>query len=294
MDVGDVGDVVDVADLADGWEWDDTLFAGCAPHYTRGRLPYAPGLGDTLAGVLGLDGRARLIDVGCGPGTVALALAPWCGEIVGVDPDGGMIAEAERVCAERALEAKARWVRARAEELPVGLGAFDVAVFAQSFHWTDRDLVAATVKGMLRTGGSLVHVSDLKADGARVAAAEGLPHPAVPHAAIGELVRERLGPVRRAGRGVLPRGTPGGEAEILARAGFRGPRRLVVPGAPPLVRTADDVVAGVFSMSFSAPHLFGPHLAAFEADLRRLLRRASPADRFSELPPDTEVFVWGA
>ncbi len=79
-----------------GWEWDETLFSGTAAYYQRGRLPYAPGLAQTLADVLRLDGRGRLIDVGCGPGTLALGLAPFFSEVVGVDPDSGMIAEARR------------------------------------------------------------------------------------------------------------------------------------------------------------------------------------------------------
>ncbi|MEW1719306.1 methyltransferase domain-containing protein [Streptomyces sp. NPDC093109] len=271
------------------WEWDDTLFAGTAPYYRRGRLPYAPGLADVLAEVLRLDGRGRLIDVGCGPGTLALSLAHLFGETVGVDPDSGMIAEATREAAERGVTGKARWVRARAEELPAGLGTFTVAAFGQSFHWMDRDLVAATTRDMLRPGGALVHIADLKTETRTV---DGLPRPAAPYAAIEKLVGQYLGPVRRAGRGVLPQGTPGGEAAVLARAGFTGPERHVVPGGQPLERTADDVVAGVFSMSFSAPHLFGPRGAAFEADLRRLLREVSPSGRFSERGPSTEVFVW--
>ncbi|QPP10818.1 class I SAM-dependent methyltransferase [Streptomyces bathyalis] len=265
------------------------LFSGTAAYYRRGRLPYAPGLADVLAEVLGLDGRGRLLDVGCGPGTVALILAHRFGEIVGVDPDEGMIAEAAREAAERGVSAKTRWVRARAEELPAGLGTFSVATFAQSFHWMDRDAVAATVKGMLRPGGALVHVSDLKAETRSV---EGLPYPAVPETAIGELVRDHLGPVRRAGRALLPHGTAGNEAAVFTRTGFAGPERHVVPGGQALERTSDDVVAGVFSMSFSAPHLFGTRRDEFEADLRRLLRAVSPADRFSERQPSTEVFVW--
>ncbi|MFJ8591791.1 class I SAM-dependent methyltransferase [Streptomyces sp. NPDC093598] len=272
-----------------GWEWDDTLFSGTAAHYARGRLPYAPGLADALAEALRLDGRGRLIDVGCGPGTVALGLAHLFGEIVGVDPDSGMIAEAGRGAAERGVAGKSRWVRARAETLPAGLGTFTVASFAQSFHWMDRDLVAATVRGMLRPGGALLHIADLKTE---PRTADGLPHPPVPYAAVDELVKRYLGPVRRAGRGVLPHGTPGGEAEVFVRAGFAGPRRLVVPGGQALERTCDDVVDGVFSMSFSAPHLFGEGRADFEADLRRSLREASPSGRFSERGPSTEVFVW--
>ncbi|MGJ6966321.1 class I SAM-dependent methyltransferase [Streptosporangium sp. G11] len=271
------------------WEWDDTLFSGTAAHYRRGRLPYAPGLADVLAEVLRLDGRGRLIDVGCGPGTLALGLAHLFGEVVGVDPDSGMISEAGRGAAEAGVAGKTRWVRARAEDLPAGLGTFTVATFGQSFHWMDRDLVAATTRDMLRPGGALAHISDVKTETRTV---EGLPHPAAPYAAMEELVRRYLGPVRRAGRGVLPHGTPGGEAAVLAGAGFSGPQRHVVPGGQALERTCDDVVAGVFSMSFSAPHLFGTRLDDFEADLRRLLREASSSGLFSERRPGTEVFVW--
>ncbi|RKT55733.1 class I SAM-dependent methyltransferase [Saccharothrix australiensis] len=270
-----------------GWEWDDTLFAGAAPYYRRGRLPYAPGLSGLLARELGLDGRGRLLDVGCGPGVLALELAHLFGEVVGVDPDGGMIAEAERLAA--GVAGRARWVRTRAEDLPAGLGTFTVATFGQSFHWMERDVVAATVRDMLCPDGALVHVSDLKAERRSV---DGLPHPAVPYAGIGELVARYLGPVRRAGRGVLPHGTPAGESEVYRRAGFSGPRRHVLPGGQVVERTCDDVVAWVYSNSSSAPHLFGARRGGFEADLGRLLRAASPSGRFSERLPSTEVVVW--
>ncbi|MEU6257056.1 class I SAM-dependent methyltransferase [Streptomyces sp. NPDC047043] len=273
-----------------GWEWDETLFAGAAAYYRRGRLPYAPGLAELLAEILQLDGGGRLVDVGCGPGTLALSFSHLFGEIVGVDPDKEMLAEAAREAASRGVGGKVRWVQARAEELPAGLGTFTVATFGQSFHWMDRDLVAATVRDMLRPGGALVHISDLPTE---VRSAEGLPYPAAPYEAMQDLVRGCLGPVRRAGRGVLAQGTPGGEAEVYARAGFSGPQRHVVAGGQPLVRTVDDVVAGQFSMSYSAPHLFGTRLDEFEADLRRLLHEASPSGLFSERQPSTEVFVWG-
>ncbi|MFB7191078.1 class I SAM-dependent methyltransferase [Streptomyces sp. NPDC056230] len=272
-----------------GWEWDDTLFLGAAPFYQRGRLPYAPALADTLAEVLGLGGQGRLLDVGCGPGTLAVDLAHFFSEIVGVDPDSGMIAEAKRGAAERGVAGKAQWVQARAEDLPAGLGTFNVATFGQSFHWMDRDLVATTVRDMLQPGGALVHISDLKTEARSV---DGLPFPAVPYAAVDELVRHYLGPVRRAGQGVLLHGTPGGEAAVFARAGFSGPERHVVPGGQVLERTCDDVVAWVFSMSSSAPHLFGARRDDFEKDLYRLLREVSLSDLFSERQPSTEVFVW--
>ncbi|GKQ37872.1 class I SAM-dependent methyltransferase [Streptomyces sp. A012304] len=274
--------------MPDGWQWDSTLFQGSAAHYQRGRLPYAPGFTDTLATALGLDGRGRLLDVGCGPGIVSLPMARFFTEVVGVDPDPDMLAEAGRQAARLGVT-DIRWVTARAEDLPAGLGEFRAVVFAQSFHWTERDRVAATVLGMLEPGGAFVHLSDFKNPPAEPTP---LPRPAPPYAEIRELVRRYLGPVRRAGRGKLVNGTPDREDLVLERAGFENFERHVVPAGDVVDRAADDVVAWVFSRSDSAPHLFGDRLADFERDLRAVLRQASPDDRFAEHLPPTEIMIW--
>jgi hypothetical protein len=57
-------------------------------------------------------------------------------------------------------------------------------------------------------------------------------------------------------------------------------------------RGEDDIVAWVYSLSGSAPHLFGEQRDTFERELRAILRQATPTGWFSEQPPDTEVFVW--
>jgi SAM-dependent methyltransferase len=272
-----------------GWQWDETLYHGSAPFYGRGRLPYAPELADRLATALSPDGHGRLIDVGCGPGVLALTLADLFAEAIGVDPDPGMLAEAERRAAAAGLS-NLRWVRARAEELPARLGAFQVATFGQSFHWMDRPRVAALIFCLLEPGGAFVQVADVKED--RAATGQGLPDPEPPYAAIGDLVRRYLGPIPRAGQGLLRHGTPDGEAAVLEAAGFAAPERLRVPDARTLKRTADDVVAWVYSRAGSAPHLFGNRGDAFETDLRQLLRDASPSGQFAEQPPDTEVIIW--
>jgi SAM-dependent methyltransferase len=244
----------------------------------------------TLRDELGLDGSARLLDVGTGPGSLALLLAPHVGEVVGVDADGAMVAEAEREAA-RAGAANARFVRLRAEELPAGLGTFRAATFAQSFHWLDRERVAATVAGMLEPDGWWVHVHATTHEG--WGSPEGLPAPAPPREAIAELAQRYLGPVRRAGRVSLPTGyPPADEEDVLAAAGYRGPRRLTVGGGRVFERSEDDVVASVFSLSSAAPHLFGERLDAFAADLRALLRRTSPDGRFAERQRPVELVLW--
>ncbi len=274
--------------MPDGWQWDGTLFQGSAAFYGRGRLPYAPGLAATVAAVLGLDGCGRLLDVGCGPGTVSPDMARFFTEVVGLDPDEDMLAEAGRQARRRGVT-NVRWVVARAEDLPAGLGEFRVVVFAQSFHWVERERVVATVLRMLEPGGAFVHISDFKDPPADPTP---LPLPATPYMQIRELVRRYLGPVRRAGRGVLVNGTPDGEDLVLARAGFEGFERHVVPAGDVATRSVDDVVAWVFSRSDSAPHLFGDRLVEFERDLRQELHRASRGDRFAERLPATEVKIW--
>ena len=262
------------------WEWDESLFAGTAAHYAVGRMPYPPALVDAVRDALGLDGTGRLLDVGCGPGSLTILLAPLFAEAVGVDADPEMVAEARR--AAPSIE----WRRLRGEELPADLGIFRAVVFAQSFHWMDQPLVADRVRGMLEEDGAWVHVGATTHRG--VEDARALPFPRPPWDRIDALVASYLGPLRRAGAGTLPDGTRGGEEDVMRAAGYRGPQRIVVPRGEVVERTTDDVVDAVLSLSGSAPHLFGDRLGAFVDDLRDVLG----AGPFAERTRDVELVIW--
>jgi SAM-dependent methyltransferase len=278
----------EASDMPEGWEWDETLYRGSAPYYAPGRQPYAPGLAERLAAALELDGTGRLLDVGCGPGIVTLPLAPWFAEVIGLDADADMLAEAARRASDAGI-GNARWVHARAETLPLGLGTFRLVTFAQSFHWLDRERVASVVRAMLEPGGALVYIADEKVTRTRD---DDLPYPAPPHAEIQALIERELGPIRRAGQGFFRHNWPSDEATIFRAGGFTGPDRLLVPATEPFVRDLDAVVAGIYSLSGSAPHLFGDRLAAFDAELRALLAAASPQGRFVDPPANTEAMIW--
>jgi SAM-dependent methyltransferase len=274
--------------MPEGWQWDPSLYRGSAAYYTRGRLPYAPAYASQLAERLGQHGQGRLLDVGCGPGVAALALAPYFAAVVGIDPDPDMLIEARRHAARLGIQ-NASWSGLRAEDLPAGLGTFRAMLFAQSFHWTDRERVAATAFGMIESGGYFVHVSERQRGWPEPAL---LPHPAPPREAIAALVRSYLGDVRRAGQGVLRFGTQSGEQAIVEAAGFAGYQCLRVPAGALVERSADDIVAWVFSRSDSAPHLFGNRCVDFERDLRALLHEAAHDGAFAEPLPDAEIWIW--
>ncbi|WCN81337.1 class I SAM-dependent methyltransferase [Micromonospora sp. LH3U1] len=271
------------------WQWDETLYAGSASHYSIGRLPYPPSLAEAIGTALDLDGTGRLLDVGCGPGSVTLLLAPLFEAAVGVDADQDMLVEARRR-ADEVGATNVAWRHLRAEALPADLGTFRVVTFAQSFHWMDRPLVVGRVRDMLTPDGAWVHVGANTHQG--VTGDDPLPYPRPPWRQIDELVASYLGPVRRAGQGLLPTGTPSGEGEIMRAAGFTDPTRITVEQGMVVERGVDEVASAVFSLSSSAPHLFADRLPAFEADLRRLLSDAARDGRFAERRRGIDVVIW--
>ena len=269
-----------MAGVADGYG--DSLYGGSAPYYAAGRLPYPPEIVDALE----LDGTGRLLDVGCGPGSLTLLLARGFEQAVGIDADAGMVEEARR----QALP-NTEFRQLRAEELPAGLGTFRMISFAQSFHWLDRERVARTARSMLDADGALLylHGTTHRSDDDT----SGLPYPPPPRAEMDELIRSYLGPVRRAGSTTLPSGhPPEGEEEILRAVGLTLLRRVEVGGGRVFERSEDEIVASAYSLSSAAPHLFGDRLAEFERDLRALLRRTAPDGRFAERQHAVELELW--
>ncbi|MGD0557931.1 MAG: hypothetical protein ABSA93_23485 [Streptosporangiaceae bacterium] len=79
---------------------------------------------------------------------------------------------------------------------------------------------------------------------------------------------------------------------MFQEAGFLPAETVVVPDQRIIERTADDVVARVFSNSSTAPHLFGGRRADYETEIREILARTSPAGLFSVRLPDNVLRIW--
>jgi SAM-dependent methyltransferase len=270
-----------------GVSYDPTIYEGAAVHYRPGRPAYSPQLEAVLAEELGLDGSGRLLDAGCGPGILTVRLAHLFEEAVGLDPDPAMLAEGRRAARSSGI-ANIRWVRAVAEELPgAAPGPYRLVTFGQSFHWTDEARVAEAVYDVLQPDGALALI---------VHTVEGRPAPpspgppSIPHGEIEVLVEKYLGPTKRAGQGTAPVRTHRFE-DVLVDTRFGMPRSIFAPGIPDLVRDSESVLSGYFSMSSSAPHLFGDRVDDFAADVRELLRSRSPEGVFWDWPGDTEVVL---
>lgn len=277
-------------DAFEPWDWDETLYAQSATYYVAGRLAYPKQIGAQIVSAAGQGSRSRALDVGCGPGSLTLLLAPFVDQIVGIDADKEMVAEGLRA-AQRAGISNVSWRRLRAEQLPAGLGDFDLATFAQSLHWMKRVEVLRLVRTMLRPGGACVHVHATTNRGDE--SIDPLPRPRPPYEQVDALVRSHLGPTRRAGRSVRPSFAGGDETEVYRAAGFDGPDQFTVPRGEVVERSVDQIVAATFSLSSSTPHLFGDRCAEFESALRALLAAASDDDDlFCERVCDVAFDVW--
>jgi SAM-dependent methyltransferase len=98
----------------------------------------------------GVAGR-RVLDVGCGTGTLAVALAERAARVWGVDPSPEMLAQA-RAAAGRAVGFK----QGRAEKLPFRDEWFYCAVLRLVVHLVDRPRALAEAHRVLAPGGRVV------------------------------------------------------------------------------------------------------------------------------------------
>jgi SAM-dependent methyltransferase len=269
--------------------WDDSLYSGSSEFYRLGRLPYPQRLADILCQRLDLDATGRLLDLGCGPGSLTLLLAPYFTEVVGVDADADMLRAGWGEATRRGIT-NITWLHANAEDLG-DEGRFQAVTLAQSFHWMDRPVVARKIRDALGRGGCCVYVGATTHEG--TGATKGSPYPAPPRPEIRELIQAYLGPERRAGRGVVAGGSTPDEEDVIFRdAGFSGPEVVAVAGGDVFERSEDQIVASVLSLSSAAPHLFGDQLPGFTDDLREVLRTASPSRMFSEELGEMRLVLW--
>jgi len=111
-------------------------FRTAAAYYPRYRPGYSPALIARLVEATGVDRESRVLDLGCGPGTLAIPLAAHAREVVAVDAEPEMIAQLRR-----AAPSNVEVVEGRAEDVDERWGSFRLVTMGRSIHWFDAQLV---------------------------------------------------------------------------------------------------------------------------------------------------------
>ena len=226
------------------------LFGSAVAYYARYRAGYPQGLVDTLAAKTGLDGTQRVLDIGCGTGQMTIPLARHAHAILAIDPVADMLARG-REAAQAAGAGNITWLQGDSSQIAAlaGPGA-DLAVFAASFHWTDRAVVLAALDGVLAPGGYVVVVNDILGDSEEPDWVR----------AIARIRARYLGTRRRAGMDVYR------HRDVLASSAFRAVDTLTWSWSRQL--TVEEVTGLQLSYSFSTPTLLGDSARAFRSDVR--------------------------
>ena len=114
---------------------------------------YRPAPPTDLARILALAAgasRPRLVvDLGSGTGLSTRYWSPHADEVVGVEANAAMAAQARRTTGEPNV----RYLEASADDTRLPAGAADVVTCAQSFHWMEPEPVLAEAARLLRRGG---------------------------------------------------------------------------------------------------------------------------------------------
>lgn len=124
-------------------------FAAGAETYARGRPDYPPQVFDWLRTSLGLRDGCVALDLGAGTGKFTRHLVATGAHVIAVDPVTQMLEQLRK-------SAPAADVRVgTAEAIPVDTSSVDVVVCSQSFHWFSTSAALAEIRRVLRPGGVL-------------------------------------------------------------------------------------------------------------------------------------------
>lgn len=111
-------------------------FESAAASYLQGRPAYPAKLFRRIVDLCGLNRSHRVMDLGCGPAQIAVALAPYVAQAVGVDPEPEMLTIAAENAA--AHHQSIELIESSSYDVGPRFGRFQLVAMGRSFHWMDR------------------------------------------------------------------------------------------------------------------------------------------------------------
>ncbi|HUC18354.1 MAG TPA: class I SAM-dependent methyltransferase [Acetobacteraceae bacterium] len=148
--------------MSDPLPFEPDRFRTSVAHYRAGRAAYPPALIRRVATGLGLGETHRVLDLGCGPGPLAIGFAYFAGTVIGLDPEPRML-EAARAAAQGLVPNASFHLGSSYDlgtDLALGPGRFRLVTMGRSFHWMDRAETLRRLDPMIEPDGAVALFRD--------------------------------------------------------------------------------------------------------------------------------------
>jgi ubiquinone/menaquinone biosynthesis C-methylase UbiE len=243
-------------------------FKSAVPYYERYRLGYPERLIARVVALLGLKEGDPVLDLGSGPGSLAVPFAEAGMRVTAADPEPEMLAAA----AERAEAARVKihlW-QGGSYDLHDGMGPYRLVTIGRAFHWMDRLATLAMLDRIVTRDGAVALFHDAhpvlpENQWFKLLCKVGDRHGRQSHAHIAE--RKKLGHRRY--------------EPFLYQSAFTELDGLSVTIRKKI--NEDEIVGRAFSQSTTSLEKLGPRAQAFETELREKLRELSADGHFIEI-----------
>lgn len=231
-------------------------FQSTVPFYTRYRLAYPPRLIERVIALTALAPGDPVLDLGSGPGLLAVPFAAAGMRVTAADPEPTMLAAAGETA--RAADVTLTLWRGGSDDLAPGMGPYRLVTMGRSFHWMDRAATLQRLEDIVAPDGAIALFGDEHPKTAENRWTDVLHDVASRYGRDEEpVLLERKSPDYRTH-----------ESYLLAS------RFNVLEAVSVVIRrpiTVDEIVGRALSMSTCSPEKLGERVGAFEAELRNEL-----------------------
>ncbi|MQQ99955.1 class I SAM-dependent methyltransferase [Glaciimonas soli] len=131
-------------------------YVGAADNYVRGRPDYPPEIADWLRNALAITSDAIILDLGAGTGKFTPLLVATGARVIAVEP----VEQMRNKLAHALPQVEA--LAGTAEAIPLPDASVDAVVCAQAFHWFATKTALAEIYRVLKPGGKLGLVWNLR------------------------------------------------------------------------------------------------------------------------------------
>jgi SAM-dependent methyltransferase len=141
------------------YNYNPQRFKNAARFYTQGRPTYPKQLSQRIAARVGLTQQHAVLDLGTGPGFLAIDFAPLAGQVTAIDPAPEMLEQAQKNFEEAHVQV--RLLQGSSASLdPAQLGSFQLVTIGRAFHWMERVATLQALDRLISQAGAVALFSE--------------------------------------------------------------------------------------------------------------------------------------